>query len=623
MEPSKIKCKQTEVEWMPEIPISWGMKRAKTIFLEKSNKGFPDAPLLMASQKEGVVLKDMLEQKGMEAVQNFETFKLVEIDDFVISLRSFEGGIELAYNKGIISPVYTIFSFRNPEKHSIDYYKYLFKTQIFIQELNVYKTGIRDGQSINFNKFENISLPVPPFEEQKKLANYIGIRIEKINHFIQQKQRLIELLKEQRQSIINEAVTKGINPNVKMRASGIEWIGDIPEHWEVRRLKDVADVVLGKMLCSENKGGYYLKPYLKSKNIGWSKVLIDEIDEMWFSIKELKTYRIRINDLLVSEGGEVGKTCIWKEELNECYIQNSVHKLTCFEDCLPEFYLFWMSMLGTVGHFKSIVNQVSIAHLTREKIVNVICLYPSLKEQQQIVEHIKTETATIDIAIAKAEKEIELIKEYKEAMISEVVLGKIDVKSVEIASATPKKEANWEFKEAVLISVLTDKFGSLQYPLGRKRYTKFSYLFHRHTDNRTEGYLHKAAGPYNPKTKYAGPEKIALQNRYVEGRVNGNYSGFVAGSEISNAKNYFEKYWDIDALNWIEQFRKKTNDELELYTTVDKAMVELAENKKEISLQTVKQVIDEHPEWKPKLEQDLFNDKNIVGAIEFLKQLFV
>lgn len=415
--------KETGFNWMPVIPENWDIKRAKAIFQERSIKGFPDEPLLAASQKQGVVLKEMLEQRSMEAVQNFESFKLVEKDDFVISLRSFEGGIELAYYRGIISPVYSIFYFRE-NKHNRDFFKYLFKSRMFIQELNVYKKGIRDGQSISYSEFANIYLPVPPKDEQDEIVQYIKAQEEKINLFIQKKQRFIELLKEQRQRIINYSVTKGINQNAEMKDTGIDWLGEIPKHWQLRRLKNVAEVVLGKMLCNEDKGGYALKPYLKSKNIGWDKVIIEEVDEMWFSPKEMLTYRVKENDLLVSEGGEVGKTCIWKNELDECYIQNSVHKLTCFEDCLPEFYLFWMGMLGSVGYFRSIVNQVSIAHLTREKVVTVICLHPPIEEQKQIVLHIKTETATIDTAIAKAEREIELIREYKEAMIAEAVMGK-------------------------------------------------------------------------------------------------------------------------------------------------------------------------------------------------------
>lgn len=110
--------------------------------------------------------------------------------------------------------------------------------------------------------------------------------------------------------------------------SGIEWIGEVPGHWEVKRLKAVAQIVLGKMLTNDDKGDFSLKPYLRAGNINWLNVNVDDIKEMWFSDKELEKYRLETDDLLVSEGGEVGRTCIWKNELPECYIQNSVHKIT-------------------------------------------------------------------------------------------------------------------------------------------------------------------------------------------------------------------------------------------------------------------------------------------------------
>lgn len=123
------------------------------------------------------------------------------------------------------------------------------------------------------------------------------------------------------------------------KPSGVQWLGDIPEHWEVKRLKFIADVVLGKMLCNEDKGNYQLKPYLKSKNIQWLNVDIASVDQMWFSQEEMIEYRLKEGDLVLSEGGEVGKTCIWNNELEECYIQNSAHKVT-FQHDYSKYYLY-------------------------------------------------------------------------------------------------------------------------------------------------------------------------------------------------------------------------------------------------------------------------------------------
>jgi type I restriction enzyme S subunit len=142
----------------------------------------------------------------------------------------------------------------------------------------------------------------------------------------------------------------------KYKPSGIEWIGEIPEHWKAKKLKYISNPVLGKMLTNEDKGGYYLKPYLRAQNINWFNADVSDVKNMWFSEKELEKYNIRLNDLLVSEGGEVGRACMWQLELPECYIQNSVHKVTFNNGFRSRFFLYLFYHLGQSGYFQSIVN---------------------------------------------------------------------------------------------------------------------------------------------------------------------------------------------------------------------------------------------------------------------------
>ena len=158
--------------------------------------------------------------------------------------------------------------------------------------------------------------------------------------------------------------------------------------------------------------------------------------------------------------------------------------------------------------------------------------------------------------------------------------------------------------------------------MGRKRYTKLSYLFHRYTEGKTEGYLKKAAGPYNPNTRYKGPEKIALTNRYITSQKSGKYSGFIAGDEIEKAQQYFNNWYKQEVLQWLKQFRYKKNDELELLTTVDMAIQDLKEEHKEISVERVKEVMQNNNEWKTKLTREIFSDNNIAKSIRESEKLF-
>lgn len=423
IEAKSLTYKSTNWSWMPHIPENWETRRAKAIFQERSIKGFPDEPLLAASQKQGVVLKEMLEQRSMEAIQNFESFKLVEKDDFVISLRSFEGGIELAYYRGIISPVYSIFYFRE-NKHNRDFFKYLFKSRMFIQELNVYKKGIRDGQSINFSEFANIYLPVPPQHEQDEIVQYIKAQEEKINLFIQKKQRFIELLKEQRQTIITNAITKGVDVNTKSKNSRVEWLGDVPAHWRIVRLKFLGESFIGLTYSPvelvDKEDGIFV---LRSSNIQNGKFTTE--DNVYVNKEIPEKLILKKGDILLcSRNGSaelIGKNILIDDES----AGNTFGAfMTVFRSTL-NYYLYYFFNSNVFKSQTSLFATSTINQLTNSILSNLTIAYPeSFDEQMRIIEHIKTETATIDTAIAKAEREVELIREYKEAMIAEAVMGK-------------------------------------------------------------------------------------------------------------------------------------------------------------------------------------------------------
>lgn len=170
--------------------------------------------------------------------------------------------------------------------------------------------------------------------------------------------------------------------------------------------------------------------------------------------------------------------------------------------------------------------------------------------------------------------------------------------------------------------MLVRHFGSEQYPLGRRRFTKLSYLLHRHVENIAEGYLKKAAGPYNPAVKYKGPESIGNKNGYIRPYQRGQYSGFIAAGNIAEAEGYFAKWYGNDVLIWLEQFRHKSNDELGLITTVDMTMENLRKMGRFVNLDAIKDFIRSHPEWEAKLSQPIFSDTNITCAINICSHLF-
>lgn len=254
---------------------------------------------------------------------------------------------------------------------------------------------------------------------------------------------------------------------------------------------------------------------------------------------------------------------------------------------------------------------------------------PALRVEQSAIAAILSD---MDAEIAGLEEKLGKARQLKQGMMQELLTGRIRLIQPEAnvvhlpagkeSALVPAKSHNWQINEAVVVSVLAKKFGTEKFPLGRKRCTKLSYLLHRHVEHSAEGYLKKAAGPYNPAVKYKGPEGIAQKNRYVRLHRSDQYTGFVAGENISQAEAYFAKWYGDEPLIWLEQFRFQSNDELELLATVDMAMVDLRNTKKAEQLANVRKVIREHPEWEAKLNRAIFSDEKINRAMKSCQQLF-
>lgn len=185
---------KTGMAWLPQIPSRWTVRKLKYAFDERSEKGYPDEPLLVSSQNMGVVPKDVYGKRTVEAMKDLDKLKLVKVGDYVVSLRSFQGGIEYAYYQGIISPAYTIIE--PHEDFKSDYYKFLFKSVPFIKLLTTCVTGIREGQNIDYKKLKNVQIPVPPCAEQDQIVRFLDWKVSEINKKISLKRQSLDLLKE-------------------------------------------------------------------------------------------------------------------------------------------------------------------------------------------------------------------------------------------------------------------------------------------------------------------------------------------------------------------------------------------------------------------------------------------
>ena len=269
---------------------------------------------------------------------------------------------------------------------------------------------------------------VPPLPEQRTIAAYLDRETAKIDELISEKKRLIELLAEKRRALTTHAVTRGLDPDVPMRASGVEWLGEIPQHWEAPPVYARYDVVLGKMLDEKRISGAHLSPYLRNLDVQWHRINVRNLPRMDFHAEEKKTYALKKGDILICEGGEIGRTAIWQEQLPECYYQKALHRLrpiTSLDN--PEFFAFVMESVANLGVFAAESNQSTIQHLTAEKLRVFRFPSPPLREQEKITTHVRSETDKISDLYRIVERTTRLLYERRATLISAAVTGQIRV----------------------------------------------------------------------------------------------------------------------------------------------------------------------------------------------------
>lgn len=227
--------------WISKIPAHWQVHKMKRLFAERSEKGYPNEPLLVASQSMGVVPKNVYGNRTVEAQKDLHLLKLVCVGDFVISLRSFQGGLEYAYYQGIISPAYTILIPHEPMSSS--YFRYLAKSKPFIGLLTLCVTGIREGQNIDYAKLKNHFLPVPPREEQDQIVRFLDWKVSSINKLIAVKQKQIANLNEMHLSVMNDLATHGIVKERNYVKTSMDWACEIPAEWSISRIRNHFEIL--------------------------------------------------------------------------------------------------------------------------------------------------------------------------------------------------------------------------------------------------------------------------------------------------------------------------------------------------------------------------------------------
>ena len=449
------KYKPSNIAWLGDIPEHWEViKLTGMCSFVRGNSSFKKDELLSEGKyvalQYGKTYKVNEVDKKYQFYVNDEFYKVSQIVNYgeVIFISTSETiedlGHSVFYNRSDLGLLGGEQMLLKPKRDLVNGKYLYYSSKIFAKELKKYATGVKVFR-FNISDLKTIYTSIPPLEEQTAIANFLDYKLSKIDRFIQKKKQLIKLLNEQKAGIINDAVTKGLNPNAKMKPSGIEWLGDIPEHWEVSRMKNICNVRQGLQIpiserFTENKGGCL--EYITIKSIH------NPENPKEYIYQASNRVICDIDDILVVRTGGTGEIVT-----NVCGVFHNNFFLVDYEkEKISKMYLYYFLKSPKIKSYLLLVaGTTTIPDLNHGEFYNTPFFEFRKEEQIAIVDYIETETSKLNQVIATIEKEIALTQEYRVALIAEAVTGKIDVRAYEIPE-TPVMELYEELEDEMSLA---------------------------------------------------------------------------------------------------------------------------------------------------------------------------
>ena len=425
--------KPSGIEWVGEIPAHWGTQKGKWLFKKVERPVRPEDKIVTAFRDGTVTLRSNRRTEGFTNAIQEHGYQGIRKGDLVIhAMDAFAGAIGVSDSEGKATPVYAACVGRGEFKTNNQYFAYLLRFISKAGYILALAKGIRERSTdFRFNDFGKLLLPLPPKAEQDRIANFLDRKTAEIDEAIAKKLRLIELLKEQKAILINQAVTKGLNPDAPMRDSGVEWIGDIPSHWLIRKLKYFTEVqsgiTLGKLYGGNNLSSY---PYLRVANVQAGYFELAEIAELRLPRQIANQYLVRKGDILITEGGDIdklGRGTVWKGEIGNCLHQNHIFAVRVNQRLVSEYFVS-IALGADYGrrYFTHTANKTTnLASTNKAKLGNFPVAIPPINEQQKILEYCEVIDTEYDAVINTVLREVASLNEYKQVVAADAVTGKI------------------------------------------------------------------------------------------------------------------------------------------------------------------------------------------------------
>lgn len=425
--------KQIGLPWLDRIPAHWKVQRAKSMF-KKMNRPASESDEVITCFRDGeVTLRSNRRTTGFTESLKEIGYQGIHKGDLVIHVMdAFAGAVGVSDSDGKGTPVYSVCTPKG--NYNNYYYANIIRIMAKAGYIQSLYRGIRERSSdFRFEVFADQYLPIPPREEQDAIVRFLDAKCAKIDSLIKLKERQIALLNEKKQNIINQAVTRGLDPNAPMKDSGVDWIGEIPEGWEVSKLKYMGviqtGVTLGKDYPKEATSEY---PYLCVANVQDGYIDLKKIKFINLPPKEAQRYFLQKGDILMTEGGDpdkLGRGSVWNNEIEHCLHQNHIFAVRLnTKKVLIEFFKFILQSRYCKEYFLLSAKQTTNLASTNKTTLSNLCIaIPSIMEQYKIVYQLSRVNDVLQRQIKIIEYEINTIHEYKTRIIFDVVTGKRDV----------------------------------------------------------------------------------------------------------------------------------------------------------------------------------------------------
>ena len=436
--------KESGVEWLGEIPQSWDVTRLKHIASIYGRIGFRGYTVDdIVGEGEGAIVlspsnivdeKFSLEKKTfLRWEKYFESPEIIVKENDILLVKTGS-----TYGKSTIITALSEPMTINPQMALIKkivveprFLAYWFNTSLIKSKIEIVNTG-SGMPTMTQENINNFPVLIPPNNLDVFIADFLDHETAKIDNLLEKQQQLIELLKEKRQAVISHAVTKGLNPDVPMKDSGVEWLGEVPEHWIVRRLKHTANLQSGIPKGKDLTGKKSISvPMLRVANVQDGYLNLEDIHNIDIEPSQLERYLLRNGDVLMNEGGDndqLGRGAVWYAPINNCIHQNHVFSIRP-QNIESE----WLDMLTRAAYAKFYFYRVAkqstnLASISSTNIKETPLLIPPVKERQQILSFIKIQIERLKATEELSINQIKLLQERRTALISAAVTGKIDVR---------------------------------------------------------------------------------------------------------------------------------------------------------------------------------------------------